>query len=54
MLRRYHFALMSTHGIFFLPLKMGALSEAHGERDVKALLDSTHTILSSGNILANK
>ena len=54
MLRRYHFALMSTHGIFFLPLKMGAFSEAHGERDVKALLDSTHTILSSGNILASK
>ena len=26
MLRRYQFALMSNHGIFFLPLKMGAFS----------------------------
>jgi glutamate-1-semialdehyde 2,1-aminomutase len=54
MLRRYQFALMSNHGIFFLPLKMGAFSEAHDERDVKALFDSTCSLLSSGRILASK
>lgn len=53
MLRRYHFALMSNHGIFFLPLKMGAFSEAHTERDVEILLDSTRRLLSK-NSLANK
>lgn len=53
MLRRYHFALMSNHGIFFLPLKMGAFSEAHTEHDVEILLDSTRRLLSN-NSLVNK
>jgi len=53
MLIRYQLALISNHEIFFLPLKMGAFSEAHSERDVKALFDSTQSILSSG-ILSQK
>jgi glutamate-1-semialdehyde 2,1-aminomutase len=53
MLIRYQLALISNHEIFFLPLKMGAFSEAHSERDVKALFDSTQSILSSG-ILSRK
>jgi glutamate-1-semialdehyde 2,1-aminomutase len=48
MLIRYQLALISNHEIFFLPLKMGAFSEAHSELDVKALFDSTLSILSSG------
>jgi glutamate-1-semialdehyde 2,1-aminomutase len=48
MLIRYQLALMSNHRIFFLPLKMGAFSEAHSERDVNALFDSTRSIISSG------
>jgi glutamate-1-semialdehyde 2,1-aminomutase len=48
MLIRYQLALMSNHRIFFLPLKMGAFSEAHSDRDVNALFDSTRSIISSG------
>ena len=54
MLRRYHFALISNYGIFFLPLKMGAFSEAHSERDLQILFDATRHFLSSTNFLANR
>jgi glutamate-1-semialdehyde 2,1-aminomutase len=47
-LGRYHLALMADHGIFFLPGKMGAISFAHDERDVKRLLTATETICRSG------
>jgi hypothetical protein len=39
---------MTHHGIFFLPLKMGALSEAHNEYDVKKLLSATKSLLDLG------
>lgn len=48
LLARYHLALMADHGIFFLPTKMGALSYAHDEGDVKRLLAATEKIVQSG------
>jgi glutamate-1-semialdehyde 2,1-aminomutase len=46
--KKYSLALMANHGIFFLPLKMGAFSEAHHEYDVKKLLSATTSILHLG------
>jgi glutamate-1-semialdehyde 2,1-aminomutase len=46
--KKYSLALMANHGIFFLPLKMGALSEAHNQYDVKKLLSATKSLLDSG------
>jgi glutamate-1-semialdehyde 2,1-aminomutase len=48
MLARYHLALMADHGIFFLPGKMGALSYAHDDGDVRHLLAATEKIVQSG------
>ena len=48
LLRRYHIALIARHQIFFLPLKMGAFSDAHDENDVKRLLSATASIVNSG------
>lgn len=45
---KYHMALMAEHGVFFLPTKMGAISYAHDEADVKRLLSATEKIASSG------
>jgi glutamate-1-semialdehyde 2,1-aminomutase len=53
LLKMYHIALMANYGIFFLPLKMGAFSDAHDENDVKKLLSATRSIVSSG-ILSEK
>src|SRR5581483_9478363 len=47
-LAKYHLALMADHGIFFLPMKMGAFSYAHDESDVKKLLAATEKIAQSG------
>lgn len=49
---RYHMALMAEHGIFFLPLKMGAISAAHSEGDVRRLLAATQAIVDSGLLSA--
>lgn len=48
LLKKYNLALMANHGIFFLPLKMGAFSEAHDHDDVKRLLSSTTSLLDLG------
>jgi glutamate-1-semialdehyde 2,1-aminomutase len=48
LLAKYHFALVADYGIFFLPTKMGALSYAHDEGDVKKLLAVTEEIAQSG------
>jgi glutamate-1-semialdehyde 2,1-aminomutase len=48
LLTRYHIALMADHRIFFLPGKMGAVSYAHDERDVRRLLAATEKIVQSG------
>jgi glutamate-1-semialdehyde 2,1-aminomutase len=53
LLKRYHITLMANYGIFFLPLKMGAFSDAHDENDIKKLLSATRSIVSSG-ILSEK
>jgi glutamate-1-semialdehyde 2,1-aminomutase len=53
LLERYHTSMMAKHGIFFLPLKMGAFSDAHDESDVRNLLSATRSIISSG-ILYNR
>jgi len=48
LLTKYHLALMAEHGIFFLPTKMGAISFAHGEPDVKKLLAATESLVQAG------
>jgi glutamate-1-semialdehyde 2,1-aminomutase len=48
LLKKYNLALMANHGIFFLPLKMGAFSEAHDQYDVKRLLSATTSLLDLG------
>ena len=48
LLKKYNLALMANHGIFFLPLKMGAFSEAHDHYDVKRLLSATTSLLNLG------
>jgi glutamate-1-semialdehyde 2,1-aminomutase len=48
LLKKYNLALMANHGIFFLPLKMGAFSEAHDHNDVKRLLSATTSLLDLG------
>jgi glutamate-1-semialdehyde 2,1-aminomutase len=48
LLRKYHLAMLAKHGIFFLPLKMGAFSYAHDEDDVKRLLSATRSVVDSG------
>jgi hypothetical protein len=40
--------MMAKHKIFFMPLKMGAFSEAHDENDVERLLSATRSIVDSG------
>lgn len=47
-LHRYHLALMTDYRIFFLPGKMGAISFAHEDRDIKSLLQATDRICQSG------
>ncbi len=46
-LRKYHFALISKHKIFFLPSKMGAISYQHSKVDIDKLLNSTRSIIES-------
>ncbi|MDQ3868236.1 MAG: aspartate aminotransferase family protein [Thermoproteota archaeon] len=46
--KKYSLALMANHGIFFLPLKMGAISEAHNRYDVKTLVLATESLLEMG------
>jgi glutamate-1-semialdehyde 2,1-aminomutase len=46
--KKYSLALMANHGIFFLPLKMGAISDAHNIYDVKRLLAATKYLLDAG------
>jgi glutamate-1-semialdehyde 2,1-aminomutase len=47
-LRKYQFALITRHNIFFLPQKMGAISSIHTLRDAKNLVDATEDIIDSG------
>jgi len=38
MLQRYHFKMISHDGIFFLPGKLGAISNAHSKDDIKKMI----------------
>jgi glutamate-1-semialdehyde 2,1-aminomutase len=51
LLKTYHLALMSSHGIFFLPTKMAALSFAHEQSDIEKLLDATKKIITHPKFL---
>jgi glutamate-1-semialdehyde 2,1-aminomutase len=47
-LRKYQFALIARHNIFFLPEKMGAISSVHTLQDAKNLVNATGDIIDSG------
>ncbi|MBA4718656.1 MAG: aminotransferase class III-fold pyridoxal phosphate-dependent enzyme [Nitrosopumilus sp.] len=38
MLAKYHFKMIAHDGIFFLPGKLGAISEAHSKEDIKKMI----------------
>ena len=38
MLHRYHFKMIASDGIFFLPGKLGAISDAHTKKDIKDMV----------------
>jgi glutamate-1-semialdehyde 2,1-aminomutase len=48
LLRKYHFALIARHNMFFLPEKMGAISSMHSMKDAEHLIDATRQIVQSG------
>ncbi|MHA7647028.1 aspartate aminotransferase family protein [Nitrosopumilus sp. S4] len=41
MLQKYHFKLIAHDGIFFLPGKLGAISDAHTKDDIKKILKAS-------------
>ena len=41
----YHFEMITRNGIFFLPGKLGAFSDAHSTIDVKNMKNATERIL---------
>ena len=41
MLQAYHFKMIAHDGIFFLPGKLGAISDAHTRRDIKEMILAT-------------
>jgi glutamate-1-semialdehyde 2,1-aminomutase len=38
MLAKYHFKMIAQDGIFFLPGKLGAISDAHSKDDIKKMI----------------
>jgi glutamate-1-semialdehyde aminotransferase len=45
---------MAKYGIFFLPHKMGAISVAHNEQDIRNLVNATEKILESDILVKTK
>ena len=45
LLKRYHFELISKNNIFFLPGKLGAISDAHSKSDIKKLISATQNFV---------
>lgn len=43
MLQRYHFKMIAHDGIFFLPGKLGAVSDAHSKEDIKKMIRASET-----------
>lgn len=41
MLHKYHFKMIAQDGIFFLPGKLGAISNAHSKDDIKKMIGAT-------------
>ena len=41
LLQRYHFEMIARDGIFFLPGKLGAISNAHTDSDIKKMVDAS-------------
>ena len=41
LLHKYHFEMIANDGIFFLPGKLGAFSDAHSHSDVKSLITAS-------------
>ncbi|MDP9287583.1 MAG: aspartate aminotransferase family protein, partial [Thermoproteota archaeon] len=54
LLHRYHLGLIALHQIFFLPLKMGAISSVHTEGDITHLLEATRLLVNSGILSSEK
>ena len=38
LLQKYHFDMIANDGIFFLPGKLGAISNTHSEADIKKMI----------------
>ncbi len=38
MLQKYHFKMIAQDGIFFLPGKLGAISDTHTKNDIKKMI----------------
>ncbi|MDH3278446.1 MAG: aminotransferase class III-fold pyridoxal phosphate-dependent enzyme [Nitrosopumilus sp.] len=47
MLQKYHFKMISQDGIFFLPGKLGAISNAHSEVDIKKMVLASENFINS-------
>ena len=43
----YHFSMIARNGIFFLPGKLGAFSDAHSKSDVKEMRKATESFVSN-------
>ena len=43
MLARYHFKMIANDGIFFLPGKLGAISDAHTKEDIKKMIQASES-----------
>ncbi|MDX1596771.1 MAG: aminotransferase class III-fold pyridoxal phosphate-dependent enzyme [Nitrosopumilaceae archaeon] len=42
-LQKYHFKMIAQDSIFFLPGKLGAISDAHSKKDIKMMLDASES-----------
>lgn len=45
MLSKYHFKMIAHDGIFFLPGKLGAISDTHGKKDIKKMILATEEFM---------
>lgn len=49
MLQKYHFKMIAHDGIFFLPGKLGAISDAHSKKDIKKIIKASEEFQLSGD-----
>jgi glutamate-1-semialdehyde 2,1-aminomutase len=47
LLHKYHFEMIVKDGIFFLPGKLGAISNAHSDSDIKKMIDASNRFSSN-------